>query len=129
MHRHGHRVCPPERRSPGCCVGHESLEVGANLFDHFIDERFFARELFQRRFEVAFAKFGHTGHGFFLDIDVPKDHIVDALGHNAIGAVEFLGRDGYINIAEMCCSDMWFISFCKVCKTVATLLTATFIFS
>ena len=59
----------------------------------------FAGELLQGSVEVALAEFGDAGHGLLFHADVPADHLIDALAHLAVGALELIGRDRHVDVA------------------------------
>ena len=91
-------------------LGDEALEVGAEPLDGVVDEGFLAGELVQLGLEVALAELGDAGHGLLLHGDVAVDHLVDALAHLAVGALELVGRDRTSMSPASCSLAMCFIS-------------------
>ena len=77
----------------------ETLDVGAQTFNVVVNKDFLPGEFLQFGLEVALAELGDAGHGLFLDADVAHHHAVDALGHGAVGAGEFVRRDFHVNVA------------------------------
>ncbi len=49
----------------------QAAQIGAQGLDRFVDESLLARELFERRLEIAFAEGLDASHGLLLDGDVP----------------------------------------------------------
>ena len=82
-------------------VGHEGLQVRAHLLDRVVDEGLLAREPLEFGLEVAAPELGDAGHRLLLHGDVAGHHVVHALGHGAVDALEALGVDRHVDVAQV----------------------------
>ena len=80
-------------------LGDQPLEVAAQGLDGLVDERFLARQLVERRIEIAAAELADAGHRLLLDRDVGTDEIVDALGDEGEIALEAVDGNHDVNVA------------------------------
>ena len=80
-------------------LGDHTLEVAAQGLDGLVDERFLARQLVERRIEIAAAELADAGHRLLLDRDVGTDEIVDALGDEGEIALEAVDGNHDVNVA------------------------------
>ncbi len=79
--------------------GDQALEVAAQGLDGLVDEGLLARELLERRLEVAFAQRLDAGHRLLLHGDMRGDHLVDAARHGRKVAAELVSGHDHVDVA------------------------------